>query len=64
MLLEAKDDLAAFAGFPERRWKKIQSTDPLERVDREFKRRTDVVQVFPSDAAAAAAGHCRALRGA
>lgn len=31
MLLEAKDDLTAFAVFPERHWKKIQSTNPLER---------------------------------
>jgi hypothetical protein len=38
MLLDAKDDLTAFAAFPERRWKKIQSTNPLERVNREIKR--------------------------
>lgn len=49
MLLEAKDDLTAFAVFPERHWKKIQTTNPLERINREIKRRADVVQVFPND---------------
>ena len=44
MLLDAKEDLTAFADFPPRHWKKIQSTNPLERI----KRRTDVVQVFPN----------------
>lgn len=46
MLLEAKTDLTAFADFPERHWKKIQSANPLERVNQEIKRRVDVVQIF------------------
>ena len=51
MLLGARDDLLAFSAFPIEHWRKIWSTNPLERVHREIKRRTDVVGVFPNDAA-------------
>lgn len=51
MLREAKTDLTAFADFPHPHWKKIQSTNPLQRLNRGIKRRSDVVQVFPNDPA-------------
>jgi putative transposase len=43
MLREAEDDLLAFTDFPVAHWKKIWSTNPLERLNKEIKRRTNVV---------------------
>ena len=51
MLDDAKEDLLAFTGFPIKHWRQIWSTNPLERVNKEIKRRTDVVGVFPNPAA-------------
>ncbi len=51
MLVDAREDLLAFRAFPIEHWRKLWSTNPLERLHREVKRRTDVVGVFPNDAA-------------
>jgi transposase-like protein len=37
--------------FPREHWPQIASTNPLERLNREIKRRSDVVGIFPNDAA-------------
>ena len=51
MLLDAREELTAFAAFPAAHWTKVWSTNPLERVNKEIKRRTNVVGIFPDDAA-------------
>jgi len=52
LLRAAEDDLLAYLTFPMEHWTRLYSTNVLERLNREVKRRTDVVQVFPNDAAA------------
>jgi putative transposase len=51
MLTQAAPDITAFAAFPQSHWRRIWSTNPLERVNGEIKRRADVVGIFPNDEA-------------
>jgi putative transposase len=48
---DAKAEVLAFAAFPREHWRKIWSTNPLERLNKEIKRRARVVGIFPNEAA-------------
>jgi len=49
LMREAKDDVLAHRAYPSLLWPQLASTNGLERLNREIKRRSDVVQIFPKD---------------
>jgi putative transposase len=51
MMDEAEHDVLAHLGFPKEHWRRLHSTNAIERVNWEIKRRTNVVGIFPNEAA-------------
>ena len=49
LLQEAEHDLLAYMRYPRAHWKRLASSNPLERLIREIRRRTEVVQIFPDE---------------
>ena len=50
VLEDSEEQVLTYMSFPPEHWSRIYSTNPLERVIREIKRRTDVVGIFPDRA--------------
>jgi len=48
LLEDTEDDLLAYMAFPREHWRQLYSTNPLERLNKEIKRRSNVVGIFPN----------------
>lgn len=51
MMDGSREEVLAYMAFPKEHWAQISSTNPLERVNKEIKRRADVIGIFPNTAA-------------
>ena len=51
-MADAEEDVLAFWAFPTAHWRKISSTNPIERINKEITRRSRVVGIFPNEASA------------